>query len=139
MRSVSTGSYYLNRIDVYGSEDELARMKADSGSSQQTLLHKIEVFYAENRDLRARLESIRQLAINDNSGVNNYQRHDAQSPETAQIVYPEAITSEHEIQSSLPARNQAAEDGLIDQTDTAVKVAPSNSRPNYGPPFCMDR
>ncbi|KAE8345044.1 hypothetical protein BDV24DRAFT_159878 [Aspergillus arachidicola] len=129
---------YRQRVKsrIQNLEDELARMKADSGSSQQTLLHKIEVLHTENRDLRARLESIRRLAINDGSGVNNYQRHDAQSPETAQMVYPEATTPEHEIQSSPPARNQAAEDGLIDQTDTAVNLRRrTQARRNIDPAY----
>lgn len=43
-------------------EDELAHVKANSGNGHQTLLHEIQSLRDEKRRLRARLESIRQLA-----------------------------------------------------------------------------
>lgn len=51
-------------------EDELARVKANTGSGPQPLLDEIQSLLDENRDLKARLENIRQLADGGNPKFN---------------------------------------------------------------------
>ncbi|KAJ5683449.1 hypothetical protein N7462_006614 [Penicillium macrosclerotiorum] len=69
---------YRQRIKsrVKDLEDELSRLKADRGSSQETLLRKIQTLHTENRELKGRLKKIQQLAAAEESHSSDSLQHD---------------------------------------------------------------
>jgi len=111
----SSQQAYRQRVKsrIENLEEELDRMKADSGSSQETLLRKIQTLHDENHDLKTRLASIYQLAnIANPIATPNRQRPISRSsaPVATASIQPE-IHNDH------PAGNQVPSEGLIAERD----------------------